>query len=115
MYIVIPSFEGIELMSSFQAAHTHVYILKSICKSCSCPSCGMISSRVHSRYTRFVQDLAIQQISIHLQLQVKKFFCDSPTDICRAIRVASIISTKNESFARNFTENCSIHKLYNCI
>ncbi|MFY0126901.1 transposase family protein [Bacillus cytotoxicus] len=78
MYIVIPSFEGIELMSSFQATHTHVYILKSICKSCPCPSCGKISSRVHSRYTRFVQDLAIQQTSIHLQLQVKKFFCDSP-------------------------------------
>ncbi|KMT50232.1 hypothetical protein TU51_04230 [Bacillus cytotoxicus] len=65
-------------MSSFQAAHTHVYILKSICKSCPCPSCGKISSRVHSRYTRFLQDLAIQQTSIHLQLQVKKFFCDSP-------------------------------------
>ncbi|MGI2747044.1 Tn3 family transposase [Bacillus cytotoxicus] len=78
MYIVIPSFEGIELMSSFQAAHTHVYILKSIYKSCPCPSCGKISSRVHSLYTRFVQDLAIQQTSIHLQLQVKKFFCDSP-------------------------------------
>ncbi|MGY1423665.1 ISL3 family transposase [Bacillus cereus] len=78
MYIVLPSFEGVALMSSFQAVHTHVYILKSIRKSCPCPSCGKSSSRVHSRYTRVVQDLAIQQTSIHLQLQVKKFFCDSP-------------------------------------
>lgn len=79
MYIALPSFEGVELMSSFQATHTYVYILRSIYKSCSCPSCGNASSRVHSRYTRFVQDLAIQETSIHLQLQVKKFFCDNPT------------------------------------
>lgn len=79
MSIFHPSFEGVELISSFQAAHTHVYILKSSHKSCACPSCGKTSSRVHSRYTRFVQDLAIQQTSIHLQIQVKKFFCDSPT------------------------------------
>lgn len=79
MFNFYPSFEGVELISSFQAAHSYIYILKSSYQSCSCPSCGKTSSRVHSRYTRFVQDLAIQQTSIHLQLQVKKFFCDSST------------------------------------
>ena len=79
MHIALSSFEGVECISSFQEISTHVYILKSIRKSCSYPSCSNLSSRIHSRYIRFVQDLSIQQMSIHLQLQVKKFFCDSPT------------------------------------
>jgi len=79
MSIVLASFEGVECVSSFQEIDTHVFILNSIRKSCSCPSCGHLSSRIHSRYIRVVQDLSIQQMSIHLQLQVKKFFCDSPT------------------------------------
>ncbi|MFJ8246322.1 transposase family protein [Peribacillus asahii] len=115
MYIVLSSFEGVECVSSFQAVDTHVYILKSIRKSCSCPSCGNLSSRIHSRYIRFVRDLSIQQVSIHLQLQVKKFFCDSPACSTRIFTERFvwllIVSTKNKLFAGSSITNCINCKL----
>jgi len=40
-----------------------------------CPVCSGWSRRVHSRYERTLQDLALAQYSLTLQVQVRKFFC----------------------------------------
>jgi transposase len=40
-----------------------------------CPLCQQFSHRVHSRYERRLQDLALAHYSLTLQLRVRKFFC----------------------------------------
>lgn len=102
MYIALPLFEEVEYMSSFQEANTHVYILKSVRESCSCPSCGTFSSRLHSRYPCFVQDLSIQQISIHLQLQVKKIaWIARHMKLSRVMVYADLQRKQKPDFCRN--------------
>ena len=46
-----------------------------------CPQCQQLSPRVHSRYQRFVTDLPWGEITVKLELQTRKFFCDN--DKCR--------------------------------
>src|SRR5215475_10227113 len=46
-----------------------------------CPQCQQLSHRVHSRYQRVVTDLPWGEITIKLELQTRKFFCDN--DKCR--------------------------------
>ncbi|WP_181833100.1 ISL3 family transposase [Bacillus taeanensis] len=50
-------------------------IYKSSSSSCTCPTCGKKSNRTHSRYTRFIQDLPVNEKIVYLQVQVRKFFC----------------------------------------
>lgn len=46
-----------------------------------CPYCGHVSSQVHSRYFRSVQDLSILGERVVLHLEVRRFFCHN--DDCR--------------------------------
>jgi transposase len=41
----------------------------------SCPCCGTISKRIHSRYTRTVRDLPASGRPVHLGIHVRRFFC----------------------------------------
>lgn len=41
-----------------------------------CPCCGIVSARIHSRYTRILADLPCCATPIILSLQVRRFFCD---------------------------------------
>ena len=45
-------------------------------RSCICPSCGRVSSRAHSRYSRTVSDLPWHGISVTLEVHARRFFCD---------------------------------------
>ena len=42
-----------------------------------CPRCAVPASRVHSHYTRTLADLPWAHYRVHLQLCVRKFFCDN--------------------------------------
>jgi transposase len=44
-----------------------------------CPVCGEPSDRVHSRYERTLADLPWARFAIHLQVRVRRFFCDNVT------------------------------------
>ncbi|MGN8845636.1 transposase family protein [Niallia sp. HCP3S3_B10] len=48
---------------------------KRICASCPC--CRIVSSRPHSRYSRKVQDLPINDHPVQLLLLSHKWFCDN--------------------------------------
>jgi transposase len=41
-----------------------------------CPVCGLVSSRVHSRYSRTVSDLPWHGICVTLEVRARRFFCD---------------------------------------
>ncbi len=47
----------------------------------SCPCCGMTSKRVHSHYTRTLRDLPASGRPVHLNVHVRRFFCQEST--CR--------------------------------
>jgi len=44
-----------------------------------CPVCGEPPDRVHSRYERTLADLPWARFAIHLQVRVRRFFCDNAT------------------------------------
>lgn len=44
----------------------------------SCPLCGHLAERVHSRYPRTLQDLPWQGNGVRVELTCRKFFCDNP-------------------------------------
>lgn len=46
-----------------------------------CPLCGLLASRIHSRYRRTLTDLPCTGQRVILTLCVRKFFCDQPS--CR--------------------------------
>jgi transposase len=43
-----------------------------------CPLCGERADRVHSRATRTLADLPWAGITVHMRVQLRKFFCDTP-------------------------------------
>ncbi|MEV1113634.1 ISL3 family transposase [Actinosynnema sp. NPDC049800] len=45
-------------------------------KAAACPSCGVRSSRVHSRYDRKLDDTPVAGRPVMLRLRVRRFFCD---------------------------------------
>lgn len=49
--------------------------------SSNCPDCQTVSTRVHSTYVRRPRDLACFGNAVALQLEVRRFFCDS--DACQ--------------------------------
>jgi transposase len=74
MLISSPSLDLISLHLIEEKSH-YLMIYQSSPTSCPCPVCGKLSSRVHSRYTRLIQDLPVNEKSVYLQVQVRKFFC----------------------------------------
>lgn len=42
-----------------------------------CPTCATVSSRIHSRYTRLVQDVPFNEKSILLLVLTRKWFYDN--------------------------------------
>ncbi|HEX5409841.1 MAG TPA: transposase family protein, partial [Gemmatimonadaceae bacterium] len=43
-----------------------------------CPTCGLFSQRVHSRYVRTLGDLPWHGVRVRIEAHVRKFFCDTP-------------------------------------
>jgi len=42
-----------------------------------CPECQQLSARIHSQYQRGINDLPWGEITVRLELQTRKFFCDN--------------------------------------
>jgi transposase len=60
-------------------ATKHVTVaLTAIAPQRSCPLCSLMASRIHSRYQRTMHDLPWADLTVRIQLQVRKFFCDNP-------------------------------------
>lgn len=58
-----------------QVADKIMLTLQALSSSASCPECGTNSTRVQSRYARTLHDLPSSGRSVHLILQVRRFFC----------------------------------------
>lgn len=67
-----------------------------------CPLCAQLATRVHSRYQRTLTDLPAVGRTVHLRVQVRRFFCDNPACV-RAIfaeRLGAAIATYARRTAR---------------
>jgi transposase len=53
-------------------------VVKTKPEKSTCPSCGLQSAKVHSRYKRHLADLPWEAIAVRLILSVRKFFCLNP-------------------------------------
>jgi transposase len=73
-----PPNPNLELMHIYSINESLLITLKSKRTSSSCPSCSKKSSRIHSHYTRKVQDLPIGEKSVELLILSRRWFCDNP-------------------------------------
>jgi transposase len=67
-------------------------------RQATCPSCGCLSARVHSRYQRRLADAAVGGRRVVLRLRVRRFFCDYPG--CSARTFAEQIPGLTSRYAR---------------
>src|SRR5262245_64795385 len=63
-----------------------------------CPRCGMLSSRVHSRYERRLADRAVGGQRVVIRLEVRRFFCVSVA--CPACTFAEQVEGLTVAYAR---------------
>ncbi len=54
-------------------------MMASIQSECACPKCGLQSSRIHSCYYRRLADLPWATTAVQIDLEVRRFFCDTPS------------------------------------
>jgi transposase len=69
---------GLEPTSISATADGFTIHVTSTLPSSSCPLCSHLATRIHSRYTRVVADLPCAGQRVHLLLQVRKCFCETP-------------------------------------
>ncbi len=53
--------------------------VRSTCPTALCPCCGSICQRMHSHYTRSLRDLPASGRPVHLNVCVRRFFCQEST------------------------------------
>ncbi|MEH6907540.1 transposase family protein [Neobacillus drentensis] len=68
----------LELMNITLSNESLILTVKSTQASSPCPACSKQCFRIHSQYTRKVQDLPISGQPVELLLLTKRFFCDKP-------------------------------------
>lgn len=68
----------LELMNIYPSNESLLLTLKCNRNSSTCPACLAKSSRIHSLYTRKVQDLPIGEKSVELVILARRWFCENP-------------------------------------
>lgn len=76
--LLLPDLAGLELSNISVDEQTIILELQIVSDQASCPTCGMLSDRVHSRYTRHPRDLAWAGLSVRWHLLVRRFRCLNP-------------------------------------
>ena len=72
--IILPE-EHLRYISHESNGEALIIHIESTNTEATCPYCGIVSRKIHSRYTRILQDLPIQGRKIKLYLNNKKYFC----------------------------------------
>ena len=56
--LLLPDLAGLELITITVDQQTIVLEVRLVTSQAACPTCGVVSDRIHSRYTRHPRDLA---------------------------------------------------------
>lgn len=73
---LLPDPSQLHLLSLYAEADGIVLTACTSADQAHCPVCERPSRRVHSRYTRLVQDLPWLGLPVRVRLQTRRFFCD---------------------------------------
>ncbi len=76
--IIFPDLPHVEI-EGVEIAEEITLTLRTISPAAPCPSCGTVSSRIQSRYTRALRDLPSVGRPLRLILHVRRFFCKKNT------------------------------------
>lgn len=72
---LLPARQEMEF-GSFTGGGEHMVIhLQTRRRAVPCPDCGATTERVHSRYTRTLEDLPWHGSTVQIRLQTRRFFC----------------------------------------
>jgi len=74
---VFPHLAALEVIRAETRGRELVIHAATVIESAACWTCGVNSTRVHSRYRRLLQDAAVTGRSLAIVLQVKRYFCDN--------------------------------------
>ena len=66
-------------ISQVTVADEITFSMQSTSPTASCPDCGTLSTRIHSRYCRTIHDLPRSGRAVHLVLHVRRFRCHKNT------------------------------------
>jgi len=72
--IIFPDLPNVEV-EEVEIAEEIILTLRTTSPTAPCPSCGSVSSRIQSRYTRVLRDLPSVGQPIRLIMHVRRFFC----------------------------------------
>jgi transposase len=76
--IIFPDLPNVQV-ERVEVAEEITLTLRTTSPTASCPSCGTVSSRIQSRYTRTLRDLPSAGRPIRLIMHVRRFFCKKST------------------------------------
>ena len=76
--IIFPDLPNVEV-EGVEVAEEITLTLRTTFPTSPCPSCGTVSSRIQSRYTRVLHDLPSVGHPIRLIVHVRRFFCKKST------------------------------------
>jgi transposase len=76
---LLPASPGLRVHQLLVASNELTLLMVSTHSEACCPLCGQSTARVHSRYTRTLQDLPWGKFQVRLRVQVHRFFCPNPT------------------------------------
>jgi transposase len=76
--IIFPDLPNVEV-EGVEVAEEITLTLRTTSPTAPCPSCGTVSSRIQSRYTRTLRDLPSVGRPIRLIMHVRRFFCKKST------------------------------------
>jgi transposase len=79
MSTILPAPDILELVLLRSLPTSVMAVVRPRADTSGCPLCGTRSSRVHSWYQRTLLDLPWHGVTMRLELQVRRFFCDTST------------------------------------
>jgi hypothetical protein len=75
---LLPAFSPLGLENCELDETTLLLTLSPTTPPAACPACGLLSSRVRSRYWRTLSDLPWASLTVRLRLPLRKFACTNP-------------------------------------
>jgi transposase len=84
---------------------------QSLQKESACPSCGVLSKRIHSHYERTLLDLPWADYGVRMQLKVRRFRCRE--DLCERKVFTERFTTRICSYARRMARVWEVIKQIN--
>jgi len=79
MDLLLPEPAGLSCIGAQLDPGTVTLELDPAASTAACPTCGLPARRVHSRYTRQMEDLPWAGTPARLRVRVRRFFCDTLT------------------------------------